>query len=194
MRSGIAVKPMRPSRNAATAISLAAFSTIGRPASRAARGTPVRGTGTADESGASKSRRPARARSSGGSGAAQRSGYENAYWIGSRMSVTPSCAMIDPSTSSTIECTIDCGCTRTSIRSGPTSNSHRASITSSPLFISVAESIVIFGPIRHVGCRSASSGVTSRERVGEQVAERTARRGENRADAPPTRQRPCRHW
>ena len=76
------------------------------------------------------------------------------------MSVTPSCAMIDPSTISTIEWTIDCGCTKTSMRSGATSNSHRASITSSPLFISVAESIVIFGPIVQVGCRSASSGVT----------------------------------
>ena len=36
-----------------------------------------------------------------------------------------------------------------------------ASISSSPLFASVAESIVIFGPMRHVGCASASSGVTS---------------------------------
>ena len=32
-----------------------------------------------------------------------------------------------------------------------TPNSHRASMTSRPLFISVAESTVIFGPIRHVG-------------------------------------------
>ena len=37
------------------------------------------------------------------------------------------------------------------MRSAATSNSQRASITSSPLFISVAESIVIFGPIRQVG-------------------------------------------
>ena len=67
------------------------------------------------------------------------------------MSVTPSCAITDPSTSSTIEWTIDCGWTSTSMRSAVTSNSHRASITSSPLFISVAESMVIFGPMRHVG-------------------------------------------
>ena len=45
----------------------------------------------------------------------------------------------------------------TSIRSGGRPNSQRASITSSALFISVAESTVIFGPIRQVGCRRASS-------------------------------------
>src|SRR5258705_364028 len=33
-----------------------------------------------------------------------------------------------------------------------------ASMISSPLFMSVAESMVIFGPISHVGCRSACSG------------------------------------
>ena len=36
-----------------------------------------------------------------------------------------------------------------------------ASISSSPLFASVAESTVIFRPIRQVGCRSASSGVAA---------------------------------
>ena len=43
---------------------------------------------------------------------------------------------------------------------GGTSKSQRASITSSPLFIRVAESIVIFGPMCQVGCCSASAGVT----------------------------------
>ena len=62
---------------------------------------------------------PRCARSSGGSAPLQRSGYENAYWMGSRMSVTPSCAMIDPSRNSTIECTTDCGWITTSIWSGP---------------------------------------------------------------------------
>ena len=42
---------------------------------------------------------------------AHRSGYEKAYWIGSRMSVRPICASIDPSANSTSEWTIDCGCT-----------------------------------------------------------------------------------
>ena len=73
--------------------------------------------------------------------------------------VTPSCAMIEPSTNSTIECAIDCGCTRMSISSAEALKSQRASITSSPLFIIVAESTVIFAPIRHVGCRSAWAGV-----------------------------------
>ena len=42
------------------------------------------------------------------------------------------------------------GCTTTSICSGVKSKSHFASITSNPLFISVAESIVIFAPIDHI--------------------------------------------
>ena len=52
-------------------------------------------------------------------------------------------------------------------------------MTSSPLFISVAESIVIFGPIRHVGCCSASSGVTRASSPAGELAERTARRGQD---------------
>ena len=39
-------------------------------------------------------------------------------------------------------------------------------MTSSPLFISVAESIVILRPICHVGWRSASPGVDARQRLG----------------------------
>ena len=49
------------------------------------------------------------------------------------------------------------GWTTTSMRSYGTSNSQCASITSRPLFISVAESTVIFAPIVHVGCASACS-------------------------------------
>ena len=41
------------------------------------------------------------------------------------------------------------------------SKSQRASIISKPLFINVAESTVIRGPIFQVGCSRASSGVTS---------------------------------
>ena len=47
-----------------------------------------------------------------------------------------------------------------SMRAGSTPKSQRASITSSPLFMSVAESIVIFAPIDQFGCLSARSGVT----------------------------------
>ena len=57
--------------------------------------------------------------------------------------------------------TIDDGCTTTSIRSYGTPNRKCASISSSPLLASVAESTVIFGPIDHVGCASASSTVIS---------------------------------
>ncbi len=75
------------------------------------------------------------------------------------MSVTEICARIDPSTYSTSECTVDCGCTVTRTLSGGTSKSRQASMISSPLFSMVAESIVIRRPITHVGCFKACSGV-----------------------------------
>jgi hypothetical protein len=77
------------------------------------------------------------------------------------MSVVESCASTELSMNSTIECTIDCGCTITSTRRISTSKSQRASIISSPLLKSVAESMVIFAPMFQVGCLSACSGVTS---------------------------------
>ena len=84
------------------------------------------------------------------------------------MSGRPRCASIAPSRSRTSACTIDCGCTTTSMRSNGTSNSQCASITSRPLFISVAESIVMRAPIVQVGCRSACSGVTASSSAGVQ--------------------------
>ena len=77
------------------------------------------------------------------------------------MSVTPICAMIEPSTSSIIEWTTDSGWTTMSISSAPKPKSQWASMTSRPLFISVAESIVIFAPMLHVGWRIASATVAS---------------------------------
>jgi hypothetical protein len=54
------------------------------------------------------------------------------------MSVMPICAMIDPSFNSTIECTIDCGWhDHFDLRGGHAKQPVR-SITSRPLFISVA--------------------------------------------------------
>ena len=47
-----------------------------------------------------------------------------------------------------------------SMRSAGMPNSQLASITSRPLFISVAESTEILRPITHFGCAHASSGVT----------------------------------
>src|SRR5262245_35896590 len=76
------------------------------------------------------------------------------------MSGMESCAIVAPSQNSTMLCTTDCGCTTTSIWSKPTPNSSCASITSRPLFISVELSTVIFAPMFHVGCASASATVT----------------------------------
>ena len=88
----------------------------------------------------------------------------------------------EPSTNSTIECTTDCGCTTTSMRSNGMSNSRCASMTSRPLFIRVAELIVTTGPMSQVGWASACSGVTSassarvRPRNGPPLAVRISRR------------------
>src|SRR6266550_219255 len=69
------------------------------------------------------------------------------------------CASTDPSTNSTIECTMLCGWITTSTCPIPTPNNQCASIISSPLLNSVAESIVIFGPMFQVGCFRACSTV-----------------------------------
>ena len=54
---------------------------------------------------------------------------------------------------------MDCGCTITCTRLGGKLNKRHASITSNPLFIKVAESMVIRCPIFHVGWFSACSTV-----------------------------------
>ena len=76
------------------------------------------------------------------------------------MSGTPNWAFTLPSLNSTSEWTMDSRCRTTSTFSMGTSNSHIASIVSMPLFISVAESTVILGPMFHVGWLSACSAVT----------------------------------
>ncbi len=81
--------------------------------------------------------------------------------IGSRMSGGLAWAMLEPSVNSTIECTIDCGCTTASMRSMATSNSRCASMISRPLFTRVEELMVTSGPMLQVGCARACSGVTS---------------------------------
>ena len=73
-----------------------------------------------------------------------------------------SLATTAPSWNSTIECTIDCGCTTTSMRSIGTSKSRCASITSRPLFASVALLMVMTAPMSQVGWASASATVTAR--------------------------------
>ena len=63
----------------------------------------------------------------------------------------------------------DSGCTTTLIFSGSTPNSHLASMTSKPLFIIVAESMVILLPILQFGCLSASEATASAIRDFSQV-------------------------
>ena len=76
---------------------------------------------------------------------------------------------------------------RTSRRALSTPNRWWASISSSPLFISVAESMVIFGPIDQVGWASAAAGVAAAISLRAPVAERTARRGDGDASRPSRR-------
>ena len=69
-------------------------------------------------------------------------------------------------------------------------NSSWASITSRPLFISVLESIVIFGPIDHVGWASASSTRHVGELGGRAAAERAAAGREQQPGDLAVRRRP----
>ncbi len=106
-----------------------------------------------------------------------------------RMSGEPSWAMTEPSRNSTRPWTTDCAWTTTSSSSGASANKCCASINSRPLFIRVAELIVIFGPIDQVGCLSACSTVTLRIASSDQVrngppeAVRTMRRTSSRRPA-----------
>ncbi len=149
------------SRNRPTATSSAAMrAALARgPAAPASRA--IRSAGKRDSSGAWKSSVASWSSPSRGAGDAYRSGNVSAYWMGMRMSGCPSWALTDPSTNSTAEWMTLWGWITTEIRSRPTSYSRSASMTSRPLFIMVAELIVILAPMRHVGCASAISGVTS---------------------------------
>ena len=77
------------------------------------------------------------------------------------MSAVPSCASTDWSRQTTIEWMMLCGWITTSICSGARSNRKWASITSSALFIMVAESTEILRPMTQFGWAQAWSGVTS---------------------------------
>ena len=77
------------------------------------------------------------------------------------MSGIESWASTEPSTNSTNAWTIDCGWMTTSSRSGGSPKSQRASMTSNPLFIRVAQSTVMRSPMDQVGCFRTSAGVAS---------------------------------
>ncbi len=90
-----------------------------------------------------------------------RAGQVMAYWIGTRISGTPNWAGTAPSSYSRRECTrlspMDDDIDLTG--RGDRTNNHRAWMSSRPLFIMVAESMVILAPIFQFGWRRASSGV-----------------------------------
>ena len=172
---------------------MAALYTAGAvpPAAAASRASAT--AGKAASSSGSNVQVAAVDQSSPGAASGTRSGQARPSEMGSRMSGGDAWMIVAPSENSTIECTIDCGCTTTSIRSRPNPKSRWASITSRPLFTSVAELIVTSGPMFQVGWASACSGVTpaSRSRLqprnGPPLAVSTRRRT---SDSRPAR----RHW
>lgn len=182
-----------PSRNARTVTSLAAFKTAvaDGPASNASKAS--RRQGKRPRSGGSNVSDQGVVQSIPERDARHRSGNASAYWMGNFMSGGPNCARVDPSWNSTIEWIMDCGCTTTDILSEVTLNNHLASMTSSPLFIMVAESTVIFAPMSQFGCFNASAGVTplmastDHSLNGPPLAVSTIRRT-SRVDSP------ARHW
>ena len=124
-----------------------------RLAGRRAPRRPGRGRGSARGRGPRSRGGRSRARSSRGRPAGSRSGYASAY--GDRHAhVRQRRAAPAPSRPRTPPASArwTAGARPRRRCSGGTSKSQRASITSSPLFISVAESMVIFGPMSQVGC------------------------------------------
>ncbi len=94
------------------------------------------------------------------------------------MSVTEICARMEPSMNSTSEWTVDCGWTVTRTFSAGRSKRRQASMTSKPLFIMVAESMVMRWPMTQVGCLRACAGVMWSKSASGRVAERAPGGGE----------------
>src|SRR5581483_3961841 len=115
--STIPVNGSRPPRNAATHASFAPLNTAGKvpPALPTCLARPT--AGKACSSSGKNSQLAALVQSQAGAASATRCGQPMASAIGMRMSGGEACAMVEPSANSTMECTIDCGCTTTSIRS-----------------------------------------------------------------------------
>ena len=88
-------------------------------------------------------------------------------------------AIVEPSMKVTIECTIDCGCTTTSMRSYGMPNSRCVSMSSRPLLTSDAEFSVFIGPMTRSGGRRPVPGVTRLELGGRPAAERPAGGGQH---------------
>ena len=165
MTAGIRAKFNPPSRNADTATSLAALSDAGRKPPARAASCASASAGNRCRSGASNRRVPTLTRSRDCTPEATRSGHASACAMGVRMSGAPNCASTEPSTYSTSEWTMLSRWITTSTCCGVTPNSRQASMNSSPLFMSVAESTEILRPMTQLGCAQASSGVTRSRRA-----------------------------
>jgi hypothetical protein len=171
---------MVPSRKAATASSLAAFSTAGAALGRAQRVVGQEQAREAHAVGRLEGQRLAAT----GSPATPRPRRCAPGRTGRRRSA-PSCPACPAgpaprlSRQTTIEWMMLCGWITTLMRSGGRSNSQCASMTSSALFIIVAESTEILRPITQFGWAQASSGVTLCKRGRVAGAERAARGGEH---------------
>jgi len=97
-----------------------------------------------------------------------RRGHASAAAMGTRMSGCAICASVEPSFHCTRPWTMLCGWIQTSMSAASRPNSQRASITSSPLFIIVAESTEILRPIFQLGWAHASRGVAAASRSSGQ--------------------------
>src|SRR5699024_2497625 len=132
-------KSRSPVKNASTASSFTAlYTAIAPPPSRWAARARAIASKVSSSTGSKVQdwavRKPSAAASRGSF-----SGWASAQPMAWRMSGGLACAMVEPSTSVTIECTIDWGWTTTSTRSSGRSNWKQASITSSALLTRVAE-------------------------------------------------------
>ena len=176
--SAISVHGIARRGTPATATSLAPFSQAGA--------VPPARPGLVGEAEAAETRRGRGARSRAGRAPPSRcapNGRGDPVGVGRGRSrsagacrACESWAMVAPSVNSTIEWTIDCGCTTTSIavvRRRRTARGPRS--PRGPCSSACDESTVIFGPIGHVGWARASSTVTSASSAARAAAERARR-------------------
>ena len=184
----------RPSRKRSTATSLAAFSTTGRLALRLrAPDRPAAGTETPDGRAPRIRALPTRARSRDGKRAGPPIGIGER--VLNRQPHVGDAELRDDRAVDELNHRVH---DRLRVNhdvdlSARTPKSQWASITSRPLFISVAESMVIFRPIRQVGCRSASAADTLASSRRRPAAKGPAGGGQHDAASTSDAARPCRH-
>jgi len=113
MTSTMPVNASLPAQKASTQTSLAPLYTAGAtpPALPTRRASST--AGKASSSSGSKVQADAFVQSKAGAASGTRSGQVSPSAIGNRISGGEHCAIVEPSTYSTIECTIDCGWTTT---------------------------------------------------------------------------------